>query len=1190
MVYFFYMEKIKLLYLTPHLSTGGMPQFVLKRIQELQEYKYQIEIFLVEYSQFSDTYVVQRNEIIELLGEGHFFSLGDTTDTKRKYQLINIIKDNNIDIVHSEEMLEGFESFNKIPLKLMNELYSNDRTWKMIETCHNVWFNPQTHKKFSPDAYSFVTPHHINNTFSNEKPMKFLSLYPIENKVEEMLDKNGINDNNNQVPLIEKIKVRSELGLDIYKTHILNVGLWTSGKNQKEGVDVARELVKSNPELHFHFIGNQAPNFEDYWGSIMKDLPSNVTVWGERSDVNKFMTACDVLMFNSTWECNPLVVRESINYGMKILTRNLPQYEGMFDGYITPIEGDVKNISNQLINLINSDQIYAIIPNETFGEDLLGMYQIVNGLPITENKQLVTDYTYVRHYVTQPYFEIQGTTENKLNITCYDGSNIAYKNDLPINSWIKLNKEYFIKWRTTVEENGSIIYDETLNLKDKRVYISFGSKSLGDTIAWIPYCEEFRKKHDCKLIVSTFLNNLFEDQYPEIEFSNPGNIVPNIHAQYRLGWFYDNEGNYDTNRHPNDFKQIPLQKTASDILGIEYKEIRPLLKLPNVKVKKKVGIGFHSTAQAKYWNNTEGWQKVIDHLNELGYECMIYSKEGDGYMNNNYPNGVKVFEGQGLQSVINDLVTCEFFIGLSSGLSWLAWACELPVVLISGFSEKWAETTLNTYRVINQDVCHGCFNWSRLDSGDWNWCPKHKGDEKQFECSKTITSEMVIQEIDKITNKTQNNDDDSTSSDDSVTIVLSHADNEWRKNILDECLEHISGEIILSSNFPVETKTQKLCDWVLYNKNNPLLSKEMFEKFNLSYDYWSLDSNGNKITNQLDYDHGYAAYTLIQQGIKFAKQIGKNKVHIINYDYIIDNNNINQNNILLDSFDSVLYTYKEKSYSEDSYCVGFLSGNVDMLEKIFSHYKSIDEYYSDDNKYKILEVITYNLSKKYNLNVKELYYEDLNSLTNREGVLMFSKNNDFNKFKYISDKYDCDKTSRHEYHKVYTEILHSISDEEFNLFEIGIDRGKSVNVWRDYLKNAKIYGLDIDQEWSHDRGKIFKGDQSNIDDLQKVVNTLNNCRIIIDDGSHNPEHQIKSFHFLFKNLLESGGYYVIEDIETSYWDPLSSLYGYEVGYLNIIDYFSKLNHQLNHKYNNLVDNLGIEFIKFSPNSITIKKI
>ena len=122
-------------------------------------------------------------------------------------------------------------------------------------------------------------------------------------------------------------------------------------------------------------------------------------------------------------------------------------------------------------------------------------------------------------------------------------------------------------------------------------------------------------------------------------------------------------------------------------------------------------------------------------------------------MDNFYPKGVTIYKGGSLQEVINDLSACEFFIGLGSGLSWLAWACELPVVLISGFSEKWSETKLDTYRVINENVCHGCFNWDRLDAGDWNWCPKHKGTENQFECTKEISSEMVIEQIEKIINK-----------------------------------------------------------------------------------------------------------------------------------------------------------------------------------------------------------------------------------------------------------------------------------------------------------------------------------------------------------------------------------------------------------------------------------------------------
>ena len=184
------MKKIRLLYLTPHLSTGGMPQFVLKRIESLQKHKDQIEIFLVEYSLFSNTYVVQRNQIINLLGEDHFFSLGDTTESNKKHELINIIKNNKIDIVHSEEIPEAFESFNKIPLDLLNELYDNFRTWRIVETCHNVWFNP-TNKKLHPDAYSFVTPYHFE-TFVSEESYKELHMYPYENKVKPILENLGI--------------------------------------------------------------------------------------------------------------------------------------------------------------------------------------------------------------------------------------------------------------------------------------------------------------------------------------------------------------------------------------------------------------------------------------------------------------------------------------------------------------------------------------------------------------------------------------------------------------------------------------------------------------------------------------------------------------------------------------------------------------------------------------------------------------------------------------------------------------------------------------------------------------------------------------------------------------------------------------------------------------------------------------
>jgi autotransporter strand-loop-strand O-heptosyltransferase len=749
------MKKIKLCYVTPHLSTGGMPQFVLKRIESLQKYKNEVEIYLMEYSQFSTIYLVQRNKIIDLLGEDHFYSLGGFTETEKKYNLIKILQDLKIDIIHFEEIPEGFEGFNKIPLDLLNQIYDNDRSWKIVESCHNIWYDPKD-KKFHPDAYSFVTQHHFD-TFEKQKTYKGLHVYPYENKVGPILQELGIQSDEHRVPLIKKLIEREKLKIDQTKTHIVNVGLWTQGKNQKEGIEVAKFLEKSHPDLHFHFLGNQAENFESYWKPIMENLPSNVTVWGERNDVDSFLIASDVMMFNSTWECNPLVIRESINYGLKILTRDFPHYKGMFNNYITKIKSDdISTISSQLLKLIENEKSYNLEYIKDFGKELLSFYNRVIQLEKCENKKIESNFIINQHFVVNPYLEILAEENKFFDVRAYDEQNLVYQNIIKGNSWIKLNKEYFTNWRFEILHNDSLIYENILDLENKRVYISFGSKSLGDTLSWFPYCEEFRLKHNCKLVVSTFMNYLFEDQYPQIEFVEPGKVVPNIYAQYQLGWYYNENGEFNQNKHPFDFKLQPLQKTATDILGLEYNEIRPKLDLPEVSKKKKVGIGFHSTAQAKYWNNKNGWQEVVDYLNSLGYECVIYSKEGNGYMGNHYPKGVKIYKGGNLQEVINELSTCEFFVGLGSGLSWLAWACKLPVVLISGFSEKWAETTLDTYRVINEDVCHGCFNWDRLDAGDWNWCPSHKDTDRMFECSKQITSEMVIKEINKITNKEEN--------------------------------------------------------------------------------------------------------------------------------------------------------------------------------------------------------------------------------------------------------------------------------------------------------------------------------------------------------------------------------------------------------------------------------------------------
>ena len=292
---------MKILFLAPHLSTGGMPAFLLKRIETLQKYT-DADVYVVEFKNYSSEYVVQKNKIEKLCS---VFTLLDD-----KMKLMDIIKNNNIDVVHIDEMIEGFDSHNQVPEELMKALYAPGRTWRIVETCHNVWFNPDQSKRYHPDAYAFCTPYHLE-TFANMQSPKYVLEFPIEDKRQTYNWQDAF----------------TELEFDGAKEHVVNVGLWTPGKNQKEAVEIARRM----PDVQFHFVGNQAVNFKDYWEPIMADLPANCKVWGERDDAWKFMLASDVFMFNSTWECNPLVVREAVSYGCKILTRNLPQYCGMFD-------------------------------------------------------------------------------------------------------------------------------------------------------------------------------------------------------------------------------------------------------------------------------------------------------------------------------------------------------------------------------------------------------------------------------------------------------------------------------------------------------------------------------------------------------------------------------------------------------------------------------------------------------------------------------------------------------------------------------------------------------------------------------------------------------------------------------------------------------------------------------------------
>jgi glycosyltransferase involved in cell wall biosynthesis len=322
-----------------------------------------------------------------------------------------------------------------------------------------------------------------------------------------------------------------------------------------------------------------------------------------------------------------------------------------------------------------------------------------------------------------------------------DTDDSLYSGTMKTNEWSKCLIKRYVPYRIKVNVDSKLILDQKLNLKNKEVLICLDTKSLGDCIAWFPYVEEFRKKHGCNVTCATNWSSLFQDNYPDLKFCGL-QWSGNFYAIYIVGCYPD------THRSLFNYKDVSLQRLSSSILGINHKEIKPNIVIKNTdrKIEQKyVCFATQSTAQAKYWNNPTGWQETCDYLNSIGLKPVLIQAEKEDRFN----NIINLSGDKDIQETINLLYNCEFFIGIGSGLSWLSWAIKKHTILVSGFSLPRSEF-FTPYRVINTNVCNGCWNEHDFDRGDWNWCPRQKGTPRQFECSKEISSQMVIDTINKL--------------------------------------------------------------------------------------------------------------------------------------------------------------------------------------------------------------------------------------------------------------------------------------------------------------------------------------------------------------------------------------------------------------------------------------------------------
>ena len=337
-----------------------------------------------------------------------------------------------------------------------------------------------------------------------------------------------------------------------------------------------------------------------------------------------------------------------------------------------------------------------------------------------------------------------------------DTSTILYDADAS-NCLVTSTKKYYINFRVELYKDGRFIFAHDLDLKGRNVHIKYPVGTLGDIMAWFPYAREFQKKHGCQVYcsMSEELAGLFQPAYPELKFIKPNTTPPDCYATYYMGIFFPATDRF---HQPVDFRIVGLQLNIPFILGLDVVERRPVL-LPSKEEREikepYVCIATQATSQAKYWNNPAGWIEIVDYLKSLGYRVLCIDKEkchGIGRHWNTIPYGAEDFTGsRPLQERVDMLAHADFFIGLSSGLSWLAWGVGIPVVMISGFTLPLNEFH-TPYRVINYHVCNGCWTDSSEEfvHADFAWCPRHENTPREFECTRFISAGQVEQTINRL--------------------------------------------------------------------------------------------------------------------------------------------------------------------------------------------------------------------------------------------------------------------------------------------------------------------------------------------------------------------------------------------------------------------------------------------------------
>ena len=337
------------------------------------------------------------------------------------------------------------------------------------------------------------------------------------------------------------------------------------------------------------------------------------------------------------------------------------------------------------------------------------------------------------------------------HVTIRDSSSgIVFFDEDVSNILLTSAEKFFIPWEVELSLDGASVFSHRYSAEGQLVCFHYFTTGMGDHIILFTYMEKFRRVHRCRVscFVAPYLRDLIRSYYPEIECYEEGQKPQDAYATYYMA------PNFNPVMMSEEIRTMPMEYYGRELLGLQSAGkivYRP--KKPRQIREPYVCIGVQASNTFKAWLNPTGWDQVVRYLKQLGYRvlCIDQNREETDHGNViRMPDEAEDFTGTlPLHERVELLAYADFFIGLSSGLSWLAWAADIPVIMISGITAPWFEF-IDAYRVYNRLVCHGCHNDTRLPWPEYETCPYHKGTERAYECSKRISAQQVMDMIDVV--------------------------------------------------------------------------------------------------------------------------------------------------------------------------------------------------------------------------------------------------------------------------------------------------------------------------------------------------------------------------------------------------------------------------------------------------------